>query len=127
MHVAVPGRDRALLCCVFDCVTTFKALYCRTSVKDGGSYMLHIDAQIPDTCLQHVWAPPLMEVLCYSASNAVMRSKYVTKCLISTQGCQIQLHVPKHPMSQYSDHMTGVLSNLVPLKVTRCNFSLYYS
>ena len=29
---------------------------------------------------QHIWAPPLLEILCYSASNAEMWSKYTTEC-----------------------------------------------
>ena len=34
-----------------------------------------VNSWILDTFTQRVWAPPLMEVLLYSASNAVMRSK----------------------------------------------------
>ena len=29
---------------------------------------------------QRIWAPPLLEVLCYSASNTEMWSKYTTEC-----------------------------------------------
>ena len=50
------------------------------SIK-GGAHMRSIDASIPDKSLYCLSAPPLTEVLCYSASNAVVQSKYATKIM----------------------------------------------
>ena len=43
--------------------------------------MCSIDASIPDKSMYCLSAPPLTEVLCYSASNAVVQSKYATKIM----------------------------------------------
>ena len=45
----------------------------------GGAHTCCVNSWILDTFTQHVWTPPLAEVLHYSASNAVARSKYATE------------------------------------------------
>ena len=47
----------------------------------GGAHMRSVDASIPDKSMYCLSAPPLTEVLCYSASNAVVQSKYATKIM----------------------------------------------
>ena len=42
----------------------------------GGAHMHYVDLDAASLC---VWAPPLMKVLRYSASNAVTWSKYAMK------------------------------------------------
>ena len=45
---------------------------------------------------QQIWAPPLLEVLCYSASNTEMWSKYTTECNVQflprTATCVFCMH-----------------------------------
>jgi len=69
--VAVPGRNRTLFRCVL------QLLY-RIFCYGWDSYA---QCKLMNTwhVTQHVWAPPLTEVLCYSTLNMVMRSKYATK------------------------------------------------
>ena len=45
----------------------------------GGACMYYIDVSGICASTQCVWAPPLMEVLSYSTSNTVMRSKHATE------------------------------------------------
>lgn len=93
--VVVLGRNHKLFHGVF------WAHYCvwsRTSIRGGvhtccvncvdfrlgqGSYML-----LRLSSMQHAWAPPLMEVRHYSASNAITQSNYA-KYSISTQHCHM--------------------------------------
>ena len=60
----------------FDRIAAFEAPYRWTSVK-GGAHMHFVDAWISNESMKRVWAPLLTEVQRYSASKAVMRSKYV--------------------------------------------------
>ena len=46
----------------FNCITVFKALYHKTSVK-GGAHMRWVNSWILTTFTQRVWVPPLTEVL----------------------------------------------------------------
>ena len=55
-YVAVLGGNQTIFCCIF----------C-------------IDALINDTSMQHIWAPPLTEVLHYSTSKVVLWSNYATE------------------------------------------------
>jgi len=48
------------------------------SVK-GGAHTRWVNSSILATFTRRVWAPPLTEVLRYSASNTAMRSKYATE------------------------------------------------
>ena len=62
----------------FDRIAAFEALQRRTSVK-GGAHTRCVNVASIDEFTQRVWAPPLTEVLRYSASNAAMQSKYTTE------------------------------------------------
>ena len=55
----------------FDCSAAFKAMYRWTSVKDG-AHMRLVDSLDIHASMNHVWAPPLMEVQRYSALKYVM-------------------------------------------------------
>ena len=35
--MAVPGRNRTLFCCIFQCITAFEVLQCRSSIKVGAN------------------------------------------------------------------------------------------
>ena len=61
----------------FYCITAFKALQHRNSIKSG-AHTCRVDAWIPDKSTYHLWAPPLMKILCYSTSNAITQSRYAT-------------------------------------------------
>ena len=62
----------------FDSTTTLKALYCRTFIKSG-AHTHCTDVSGIHESTQFVSAPPLMEVLRYSASNTVTWSKHTTE------------------------------------------------
>ena len=62
----------------FDRIAAFKVPYCWTSIK-GRAHMRFLDLLDIHASTKHVWAPPLMEVQRYSASNTAMRSKYTTE------------------------------------------------
>ena len=62
----------------FDRIAVFEAPYRWTSVK-GGAHTRFIDAWISNESTKCIWAPPLAEVQQYSASKAVMQSKYATE------------------------------------------------
>ena len=60
-------------------------------------YQLHcIDVSGICASMQCIWAPPLLEVLCYSASNTKMWLKYATECnvwiLPRTATCVFCMH-----------------------------------
>ena len=46
------------ICCVFDHIVAFKALYCWTSVK-GGVHTCFVDSLAIHTSMKHVWTLPL--------------------------------------------------------------------
>ena len=62
----------------FNRVTTFEALQCRTSIE-GGAHTLH--RLVKYSCIQEHVSVPWMEVLCYSASNAVNAIKMRNKIM----------------------------------------------
>ena len=70
--------DSAYSVAYSDRVTVFGALYRSTSVK-GGAHTRYVDLSGIDAALLRVWAPPLTEILRYSAPNTVTRSKYATE------------------------------------------------
>ena len=74
--VAVPGRNQTLFHCIFARIAAFEALLRETSVK---GHTCWVNLSIPATFTQCVWAPPLMEILRYSTSNAAMQAKYTTE------------------------------------------------
>ena len=63
MIVAVPGRNQTVIPYAFHSVTAFKDLYA-----------LHTDLSDIHALTLHISAPPLTEVLCYSASNVIMHA-----------------------------------------------------
>ena len=74
--VAVPRRNWTLLHCIF------RSCYCvrisGASIK-GGADMHWLNSWILTVFIQRIWAPALTDVLHYSTSNAVMRTKYATE------------------------------------------------
>ena len=60
----------------FDCITTFKVLKRSTSLK-GGAYTRYVDLSGIDAASLHIWAPPITEVLYYSASSRNMQQNNV--------------------------------------------------
>ena len=62
----------------FACVTTLKVLYHRTFIK-GGAHTHCTDVLGIHESTQFVSAPPLTEVLRYSALNTVTWSKHTTE------------------------------------------------
>ena len=75
--VVVPGRSQTLFHCLFQ-------LHYHSISITGGAHMRCVDSWILDTVTLHVWDLPLTKVLCCSASNVVMWSKYTTEnCSIS--------------------------------------------
>ena len=75
VYVAVLCKNLTLFHCVFRSYYRFWRAVTYYFRYRWGSYALWII----DTFTQHVWAPPLTEVLLYSASNTVMQSKYAMK------------------------------------------------
>ena len=60
----------------FDRSAAFEETYRWISVKDG-AHMRFVDSLDIHASMNHVWAPPLMEVQWYSALNTAMWLKYV--------------------------------------------------
>ena len=75
-YAAAQGRNCSVV--YFHCITMFKALYCRTSVK-GGAHTQWVNSWILTTFTQHVQTPPLTKVLRFSTCSAVTWSKYATE------------------------------------------------
>ena len=62
----------------FDRIVAFEAPYRWASVK-GGAHTHFVDVWISHESTKRIWAPPLTEAQQYGASEATMRSKYVTE------------------------------------------------
>ena len=62
----------------FNRIAAFKAPYHWTSVK-GVTHMRFVDSLVIHASTKRIWAPPLMEVQQYGASNAAWQSKYATE------------------------------------------------
>ena len=65
--MAVPSRNQTLFHCVFRLCYCVRSAVAQTSIRTQTCY---VNAWIPDSSMQHVWAPLLTEVLHYSG-NAI--------------------------------------------------------
>ena len=73
-HVEIEGYSVAY----FDRIAAFEVPYRWTFVK-GGAHVHFVDSLDIHASSNSLWAPPLMEVQRYGASNASMRSNYATE------------------------------------------------
>ena len=72
VHVAVPNRNRILLCCVFQAHHQVCRVLSRWASTKGRAHTRWVNA---GASMKHVWAPPSAEAKCNSTSNSVMCSK----------------------------------------------------
>ena len=71
-HVEIKGYSVTY----FDRITAFEVPYCWASIK-GGAHTRFVGLLDIPASTKGIWAPPLVEVQRYGASNTVMRLKYV--------------------------------------------------
>ena len=89
--MAVPSRNRTLVHCIlqphYSVQSAVAQIFCVAHTR-------YIDLSGIHASSLHVWAPPLSELLRYSALNVIMQSICTTEyCSISTQDCHNYMDV----------------------------------
>ena len=75
LYLAVPGRNRTLIRCIFRLHYRVRSTVTQNFIK-GGAHTCRVNVSSIHEFTQRICTPPVMEVLCYSGSNALIRLKY---------------------------------------------------